>query len=92
MSCTGSQEGSRVWRTLEAVHVDVRDLDPPEPMVAILRLIDQDEVDTVLIAHLIASPSFSIPSSTIEAGAMKLWRLRAARRTARTAYAFASRG
>ena len=61
MSCKGPQEGSQVWRTPEAVHVDVRGLDPPEPMVAILKLIDQGEVDAVLIAHLDREPIFLYP-------------------------------
>jgi len=61
VSCKGPQEGSQVWRTPEAVHVDVRGLDPPEPMVAILKLIDQGEVDAVLIAHLDREPIFLYP-------------------------------
>lgn len=61
MGCTGPQDGSRVWRTPEAVHVDVRGLDPPEPMVAILGLIDRGEVDAVLIAHLDREPVFLYP-------------------------------
>jgi hypothetical protein len=43
------------------VHVDVRGLDPPEPMVAILGLIDRREADAVLIAHLDREPIFLYP-------------------------------
>jgi hypothetical protein len=50
-----------VWRTPEAVHIDVRGLDPPEPMVAILGLIDRGEVDAVLIATLDREPIFLYP-------------------------------
>ncbi|HEY4774681.1 MAG TPA: DUF2249 domain-containing protein [Xanthobacteraceae bacterium] len=60
MSCAGGQD-SRVWRTAEAVYVDVRGLDPPEPMVEILRLIDHGEVEAVLIAHLDREPIFLYP-------------------------------
>jgi hypothetical protein len=50
-----------VWRTPEGVHIDVRGLDPPEPMVAILGLIDRGEVDAVLIATLDREPIFLYP-------------------------------
>jgi len=58
VSCARSEGGARVWRSPEAVHIDVRGLDPPEPMVAILRMIDHGEVDSVLIAHLDREPIF----------------------------------
>jgi hypothetical protein len=40
------------------VHIDVRDLEPPEPMIAILRAIDEGAIDTALIAHLVREPFF----------------------------------
>jgi hypothetical protein len=43
------------------MHLDVRGLEPPEPMVAILRLIDGGEVENVLIAHLDREPVFLYP-------------------------------
>ncbi|HET9717898.1 MAG TPA: DUF2249 domain-containing protein [Pseudolabrys sp.] len=52
---------ARIWRTAEAVHIDVRGLDPPEPMIAILQAIDGGEVDGVLIAHLDREPIFLYP-------------------------------
>jgi hypothetical protein len=61
MSCAGLQGGARVWRTAEAVHVDVRGLEPPEPMVEILGLIDRGEAGDVLIAHLDREPIFLYP-------------------------------
>lgn len=61
MNCKGPQEGSRVWRTAEAVHIDVRGLEPPEPMVEILGLIERGEAGTVLIAHLDREPIFLYP-------------------------------
>jgi hypothetical protein len=50
-----------VWRTPEAVHIDVRGLDPPEPMVEILRLIDQGAIEDVLVAYLDREPIFLYP-------------------------------
>ena len=61
MSRTRPEDGSRVWHTPDAVHIDVRGLEPPEPMVAILRIIDHGEVDSVLIAHLDREPIFLYP-------------------------------
>ena len=43
------------------MHLDVRGLELPEPMVAILRLIDGGEVENVLIAHLDREPVFLYP-------------------------------
>ncbi len=54
-------EKFRMWRTADAVHIDLRGLDPPEPMVAILRLIDGNEVETALVAHLDREPIFLYP-------------------------------
>ncbi len=61
MHCGGPNDGSRVWRTPDAVHVDLRGLEPPEPMVTILQMIDRGEVDAVLIAHFDREPIFLYP-------------------------------
>jgi hypothetical protein len=53
--------GDRVWRTSDAVHLDLRGLQPPEPMVTILRMIDSGEAGTVLIAHFDREPIFLYP-------------------------------
>ena len=50
-----------MWRTADAVHIDLRGLQPPEPMVAILRIIDEGGVDTALVAHLDRDPIFLYP-------------------------------
>jgi hypothetical protein len=60
MGCEGPAGGARVWRTADALHVDVRGLEPPEPMVMILQLIDGGEVGP-LIAHLDREPIFLYP-------------------------------
>ena len=61
MHCAPTGQESRVWRTPDAVHVDLRGLDPPEPMVIVLRMIDLGEVDSVLIAHFDREPIFLYP-------------------------------
>jgi hypothetical protein len=61
MSCARPDDGSRVWHTPEAAHVDLRGLEPPEPMVTILRMIDGGEVDSALIAHFDREPIFLYP-------------------------------
>jgi len=60
MSCA-RPEGGRIWRTADALHVDVRGLEPPEPMVMILQLIDGGEAGSPLIAHLDREPIFLYP-------------------------------
>lgn len=50
-----------MWRADDALHIDVRGLDPPEPMVAILRAIDSGEADTALVAYLDREPIFLYP-------------------------------
>ena len=54
-------EKSRIWRTADALHMDLRGLEPPEPMVAVLRAIDGGEVDTALVAQLDREPIFLYP-------------------------------
>jgi hypothetical protein len=61
MSCAKPDDGTRVWRTADAVHIDVRGLDPPEPMVLILRLVDGGGLDAPLVAHLDREPIFLYP-------------------------------
>ena len=61
MHCTGSDDESRLWRSGDTVHVDLRGLEPPEPMVTVLRLIDGGEVDHVLVAHFAREPIFLYP-------------------------------
>lgn len=61
MACAQSEDGSRIWRGADGVHIDVRGLEPPEPMVAILGLIDGDESGPVIVAHLDREPIFLYP-------------------------------
>ena len=59
--CTDRPDGSRLWRDEDGLHIDVTGLEPPEPMVAILGLIDAGEVEGTLIAHLDREPIFLYP-------------------------------
>jgi len=61
VACRRVQDGPRVWRDPEAVHIDVCGLEPPEPMVEILRLLDSGEADAVVVAHLDREPIFLYP-------------------------------
>ena len=56
-----SAGGVPIWRAADAVHIDVRGLDPPAPMVQILHIIDEGEIGTVLVAHLDREPIFLYP-------------------------------
>ena len=61
MACARPEEKCRIWRAGDAVHIDVRGLDPPEPMVAILQAIDSGEIESILVAHLDREPIFLYP-------------------------------
>jgi hypothetical protein len=51
----------RRWRAEDGLHVDVRGLPCPEPLVNVLRLIDGGEVADVLLAHLSQEPLLLYP-------------------------------
>lgn len=53
--------GAIVWRSADGVHIDVRGLSPPAPMIAILRLIDSGQHQGVVIVHHEREPVFLIP-------------------------------
>ncbi len=46
---------------MEGIHIDVRDLAPPDPMVGILSLIEQPDIDDHVIVHLDREPVFLYP-------------------------------
>src|SRR5450759_5206714 len=50
-----------MWRTADAVHIDLRGLEPPEPMVAVLQTIESGEVDTALVGYFDREPIFLYP-------------------------------
>jgi hypothetical protein len=59
--CAKPDDGARQWRSQEGIHLDLRGLDPPEPLVTVLRLIDSGEAETVIIAHFDREPIFLYP-------------------------------
>lgn len=59
--CEPPQEGERLWWSADGLHLDVRGLPPPEPMVKILSLIDGGQVEGALIVHLDREPIFLYP-------------------------------
>ncbi len=54
-------EGALVWREEDGVHIDVRKLSPPAPMVAILRLLDRLEETVTVVVHHERVPHFLFP-------------------------------
>lgn len=57
----GAIDGVRHWQAADGLHVDVRGLSCPQPLVAVLRLIDGGEVGDVFIAHLSQEPLLLYP-------------------------------
>lgn len=55
------EEGAMVWREEDGVHIDVRKLRPPQPMLAILRLIDGDADLPALVVHHERHPQYLLP-------------------------------
>jgi uncharacterized protein DUF2249 len=60
MSC-GCRDGNETWLSADGMHLDVRGLEPPQPMVKILGLIDSGEAGDVLVVHLDREPIFLYP-------------------------------
>lgn len=58
---TRAADGARRWQAQDGLHVDVRGLPCPEPMVTVLRLIDGGEAGEVLFAHLGQEPLLLYP-------------------------------
>ena len=52
----GAPDGPRVWRAEDGLHLDVRGLPCPEPLVTVLRWIDGGEAGDRLTAHLSQEP------------------------------------
>ncbi len=57
---TGKIPGKH-WRASDGIHLDVRGLAPPEPMVAILELIDALDDDNIIIVHHFRDPVYIYP-------------------------------
>jgi len=55
MTCEPA-DTERTWRTADAVHLDLRGLEPPESIAAILGTIDRGGLDCAVVAHVDAEP------------------------------------
>ncbi len=60
-ACGGAEADTPVWQVGEAVHIDVRGLRPPQPMLAILRLLHTLDGPREVIVHHERMPDFLIP-------------------------------
>lgn len=56
-----SPEGAMSWHEEDGLHIDVRRLKPPSPMLAVLRLIDSVPDLTGLVVHHERIPQFLVP-------------------------------
>ena len=54
-------QGGTVWQEDDVLHIDVRGLEPPEPMVAILALLDSDAIGTRITIHHHRDPLLLYP-------------------------------
>jgi uncharacterized protein (DUF2249 family) len=54
-------EPAAIWHDADAAHVDVRGLEPPEPMLAILRLIERSDCPPTVIVHHDREPIILYP-------------------------------
>lgn len=57
----GSGMGARRWSGPDGIHIDVRGLPPPEPLVAILELVGSIHDDTAVIVHHDRDPRMLYP-------------------------------
>ncbi len=62
MVCDGGTAGeARIWREADGPHIDVRSLPPPEPMLAILRLLAASEGEASVMVHHDREPIYLYP-------------------------------
>ena len=56
-----SPEGALIWREQDEIHMDVRKLPPPAPLVAIVRMIDSIEENLSVVVHHDREPRLLAP-------------------------------
>ncbi|MGE5476066.1 MAG: DUF2249 domain-containing protein [Bacteroidales bacterium] len=56
-----SPEGAMAWREDDGLHIDVRKLKPPQPMLAVLRLLETAAAGEVVVVHHERVPQFLLP-------------------------------
>lgn len=54
-------EGAMTWREDDGLHIDVRKLKPPQPMLAVLRLLETAAPGEVVVVHHERVPQFLLP-------------------------------
>ena len=54
-------DAPRTWHAADGVHIDVRGLGPPEPMIAILALVEAPDTGDVITVHHDREPIFLYP-------------------------------
>lgn len=59
--CGGPGGGGRTWQDGDHLHVDVRGLPPPVPMLTILRLVKRAQANDTIIVHHEREPMYLIP-------------------------------
>ncbi len=57
-------DAASIWQEEGSVHIDVRGLDPPEPMLAILRMIESEDCPPTVIVHHDREPIYLYPELT----------------------------
>jgi hypothetical protein len=61
MNGAAAGAGKPAWREADGLHIDVRGLAPPAPLVAVLRLIESATDATPVIVHLDRDPVLLYP-------------------------------
>lgn len=56
-----SEGGAKIWREADGAHIDVRGLQPPQPMLAILQLLEAPDTGATVIVHHEREPMFLYP-------------------------------
>ena len=56
-----TQATARRWVDADGIHLDVRGLPPPEPMISILALLESIREPTTVIVHHERDPQFLYP-------------------------------
>ncbi len=54
-------EGAMTWREDDGLHIDVRRLRPPQPMLAVLRLLDTTGEGEIVVVHHERVPQYLLP-------------------------------
>jgi len=54
-------DGSRLWRTAEGTHLDLRGLREPEQMASVLSTIEDSQTGAALVGHFDQEPIFLYP-------------------------------